>query len=1070
MQLLCIVFFQLIATLSYGQDRLITGIVTDDGGVGLPGVSVKLKNSQLGTMTITDGKFSIKIPPKTADAILVLSYIGYNTTEVPVGDKKTLTVILRENVSSLTEVVIAYGSAKKSDLTGAVGVVNMKDFEKAPVKSLDEALAGRVAGVQVVSPDGQPGNNGDIIVRGVGTFGSAGPLYVIDGFPQEGNAFNNINPNDIESITVLKDASSTAIYGARGANGVIIITTKRGKAGLPVINYNGYAGFQKVTSKMDLMDAYEYVRLQAEIAAALNSSAVTTFVNTSYFSDGKTLDDYKNVKGIDWQDKMYTNAPYMSHSLSISGRSNSGLNYFVSGNLTDQNGLIINSGFKRYQGRVTLEQSFNEKLKVGLITNYSATSSFGTVTSTQTPAVGTNANTNNAQFNLMFNIWAYRPVGNNGTISGLEDDFYDFGSTDAGSARVNPYITTLNELDEKRENNLSANAYIDYEITKGLKLKVTGGVTNISSGREVFHNSLTRGGAPVYSYGAINPNGQNGGINSGLFQSYLNENTLTYSKKIYRDHDLNFLAGFTTQKSMTKGNGFNAINVPNENLGVSGLDEGTLTGSATSYSSMSTMMSYFGRANYNYKNKYFLTGTIRADGSSKFAPGNKWGYFPSGGVSWQLGREKFMQGFKNFLSEAKVRASYGLTGNNRVSDFAYESELRILGSTRTIWNNQAINGLGVQTIYNPNLTWETASTLDMGLELSFLKNKLNLEVGYYNKKTIDLLLNSTISSNSGFTSANQNIGNIRNTGLEISLNSTNVSRGSFYWNTSFNISFNRNRLLALSSNQESRIDNSTSGAFSADFSTGFYIAKLGQPVAQFYGYVYDGLYQVGDFDVSANGIGSTYALKDGVPYYTASKATTQPGDIKLKDLNGDGFINANDATVIGSPLPIHIGGISNNFGYKGFDLNVFFQWSYGNDVFNANRVRMEGLTTGDLRSLGLNMFATYADRWNFDNQEAKYQRVNANGIRYFTTNYVEDASFLRLKTVSLSYSIPEKLLKNIKLGSAKVYLTGQNLYTWTKYTGPDPEVSTRNSALTPGFDYSPYPRTRVIVFGANITF
>ncbi|HSC39461.1 MAG TPA: SusC/RagA family TonB-linked outer membrane protein, partial [Chitinophagaceae bacterium] len=522
--------------------------------------------------------------------------------------------------------------------------VNVQDLQKAPVKSIDDALAGRVAGVMVTSNDGQPGSNAEIVIRGVGSVTqSSAPLYVIDGFPQEDANFNSINPAEVESIEVLKDASATAIYGARGSNGVIIVTTKRGKSAKPVVNYNGYVGAQKPTKLMKLMDPYEYVRLQNDINPY--------YANLFFFSNGKTQEDYKNEKGVDWQDLVLNNAPaFQNHFISISGRPNKTA-YTFSASYADQVGLIINSGFKRYQSRFTLDQDLNDKLKVGVNVNYSYVKSYGQIPSVQN--VPTGQVVNNGNWNFMLSLWTFRPVATSNATdanSFVYDDLVDDPSEGgAPGGRVNPYISTLNEVNNRFATTLTGNAYLNYKIMKDLTLRLTAGVNTVSSETDIFHNSKTNSGSPLTTYGATY--GVNGSISNTSYTSFVNENTLAYNKKIGKKHLINAVAGFTQQSIRGKNSGFAATNLPNESLGIKGIGQGTPYTVSSSAPPLNGMLSYLGRLNYTFKDNYLFTFSFRADGSSKFAPQNRWGYFPSGAVAWKLGNENFMKKIK-FISDA----------------------------------------------------------------------------------------------------------------------------------------------------------------------------------------------------------------------------------------------------------------------------------------------------------------------------------------------------------------------------------------------------------------------------------
>jgi TonB-linked SusC/RagA family outer membrane protein len=1059
--LLTLVLLTVFCAPAFAQQKQVTGIVVDAKGEPMPGVSVIVKGTQIGGPTKLDGSFSIKVP--NSNAILVVSFIGYLTQEIQVGNNVAIKVTLKESQSALNEVVVVgYGAVRKPDLTGAVGVVKMADFEKAPVVSGDQALEGRIAGVQVISPDGQPGSVADIVIRGTGSITqSSGPLYVIDGFPQENSAFSTLNPGDIESMTVLKDASSTAIYGARGSNGVVIITTKRGQTGAPKVSFNSYFGTQQMMKKLQLLNAYDFVRLQNDISSS--------YARAVYFANGRTLDFYRNAETIDWQDKLFRVAPFANYNLSASGKTNN-TNYFVSGNYVNQDGLLINSGFQRWQGRMSLDQKLNDNLTFGLVANYSATKAYGNNTSTQSQGIGPGTQ-NNVQFNMMQAIWSYRPINSSGDLNALETTFQDDEAGDRDLDRLNPYLLALNTVNNVYSNALQSNAYAEVKFAKYFKIRSTAGVNYNSGSAEYFNNTFTRGGSPLTNQGATN--GMSGGVNGSSGYSILNENTLSYTRQINKNNYIDALVAFTDQYTEAKTTAFQSIQVPNERLGVSGLDEGTPFSNAYAEGE-NTQISYLGRINYNYKGKYYLTASMRADASSKFYDGHKWGYFPSAAVKWKILEEPFMKNIKG-ISTADLRISYGTSGNNRVDNYAYSAPIVLSGSgtgTRYSFNNNIITGAVPTKMFNPDLRWETSKMLDIGLETGFLKDRISVEVDYYDKRTSDLLLNSNIPPSLGYSLALENIGDLQNTGLEITLNTVNIRKKNFSWSSSFNISFNQNKVLALSRNQQTRTEFSASTTFSSDFANQpLYVARVGQPIAAFYGYVYDGLYRLADFDAVVSGSATTYRLKGTVPYFT-NATTPQPGDVKFKDLNGDGIIDANDYAVIGNPYPKNYGGFTNDFTYKNFDLSVFFQWSYGNQEFNGNRVTLEGQSTGDTRGLGLNMLATYADYWTPTNDGASMPRplVIAFGQRSFSSRYIEDASYLRLKTVSLGYNIPKSLLSKIRVSNARIYASGQNLWTWTKYTGPDPDVSTKNSPTTPGFDFSAYPRARVIVFGANLSF
>jgi len=1035
-----------MSRLLIAQQTQITGKVTGEDGEPLAGVSVMIKNTKIGGMTNEQGIYTLRLTQSTG--LLVFSSAGYLNKEVPLKKATIYNVSLEQDPQSLKGVVvIGYGSVRRKDLTGSVSSVNMGDLQKAPVKSFDEALGGRIAGVQVVSSEGKPGSSINVVIRGGNSVTqSNSPLYVIDGFPMEdpngdaANIINALDPADIESIDVLKDASATAIYGARGANGVIVITTKRGKPGKTIVNYNGYYGFQESNKRMPVLSPYEFIRLQNDIdpVSTLNLYRVR---NENGVKDTLPLDYYKTVKGINWEDQVMRRAPMQSHHLSLSG-GNAKTKISASFSQLGQEGIIINSGFKRLQGRISIDHEVSEKLKMGLNASYASTKTYGTPTS---------SSGYNNELNLLFSVWAYRPITLLNSTTNLIDVPNDPEVEPNADFRYNPIITAKNELRENYGQNLVANGFAEYAILKNLKFRSSIGITKGTTRSDIFNNSLSRSGNPTTN------NKVNGGITYINSDSWLNENTLTYTQRINVDHVINVLGGFTVQESRSSAFGASAKLLPNETLGLSGLDEGVPLSISSSSSSWS-QASLLGRVNYSFRSKYLFTASIRADGSSRFPSDNRWGYFPSGAFAWRFGSEKFMKPL-HFVSDAKLRTSWGITGNNMVGNFAYYPSIVTPTDGGYMFNNQLNNGSYPSGMGNTDLKWERTEQTDLGLDLDLLQQRLKLTVEVYRKSTSNLLLNANLPGNTGYSSQYKNIGKVRNQGLEIDLSGVVVNGRQFKWTAGFNISFNRNKVLELSQNELSML---TTQYWGDDWKLiPGYIARLDRPVAEFYGHVWDGVYGYEDF----NKVGNTYVLKDNITSNGEPRANVQPGDIKYKDLNGDKIIDNNDRTVIGHPLPIHTGGFTNNFSYKGFDLNIFFQWSYGNDIYNANRLMLE---TG--YKYNTNQFAAYADRWTPENPTSKIPGVKGTLMKTYSTWIVEDGSFLRLKTVSLGYSLPRQMLNKLKINAVRIYVTAQNLYTWTKYTGYDPEVAVRNSALTPGFDYSAYPRAKTAIVGLNVTF
>lgn len=1024
------------------QELTVHGKVSSaDDNLPLPAVTVIIKGTTNGVITDHNGKYTLaKVP---GSATLVFSFVGMKSQEVKVAGKKEINITLQPDAIGIEEVVaVGYGSVKKSDLTGSVGVVQGQALAKAPVASFTEALAGRMAGVRIASVDGQPGSEMNITIRGAGSLTqSTSPLYIVDGFPVENYDPSDLNSEEIESITILKDASSTAIYGSRGANGIIVIETKKGKVGKPVITLNSTYGFQQVQKKIDVMDPYEFVKYQNE----LNPS----FASQNYFQEGRTLDFYTDAQGVNWQNEIFRNSPMTNNNISIRG-GNSETKYSISGSVYDMEGIILNTGFERYQGRVSIDQNISRKLKIGITANYSKKNTFG-----QPVASGTVGSFTSY---LLSRAWGYRPVSGKGNFDLLEED-YDPDLIDQYNVRLNPVTTSNNDYTKDLSGSFLVNAYLQYDILKNLTLRMTGSSSSTNLRSERFYNSKTPQGNLLSLF---NTKGINGSVRTTDIELWSNENTLTYKTIINDSHRITLLGGFSMQESNSDTYGYAAMNIPNEELGIKGLDEGTpYLGYASDGSN--GLVSFFGRADYSYHSKYMLTATLRSDASSKFAPNNKWGYFPSAAFAWNMHNEQFLKSIP-VISNSKLRLSYGVTGNNRVGDFEYFSQLSMpINSSYSFNNATPSKGIIPNNLANKDLTWESTEQINLGYDLGLFKNRIELTIDLYRKTTKDLLLNADIPATSGYTRMYKNVGKIENQGVELTLNTTNVSNKNFRWESSFNISFNQNQVLELTGGQESLF---TTVMFESQYNnTPLYISQIGQPAGMFYGYVFDGVYQFSDFENPSDNV---YILKESVPTNGNSRDLIQPGEIKYKDINGDGVVDNYDLVVIGRGQPIHTGGFNNNISYKGISLNVLFEWSYGNKIYNANRLMFEG--NGNIRT-DLNQFASYIDRWTPENPSNTLFKTGGQGpIGFHSSRVLEDGSYIRLKTLSLGYSIPEKLVKKLDLSKLSVTVSAQNLVSWTNYSGMDPEVSVRNSILTPGFDFSAYPIPRTIVFGLNLTF
>ncbi|WP_333697113.1 SusC/RagA family TonB-linked outer membrane protein [Bacteroides congonensis] len=1034
---------------------LVKGTVKDNLGEGVPGASVQVKGTSQGTITDLDGKFAFSVPNK--NATIVISFIGYITVEQKVDTQKPMVITLREDTKTLDEVVVVgYQEVRKRDLTGSVAKANMNDVLTAPVASFDQALGGRIAGVNVTSGEGMPGGTMNIVIRGNNSLTQENsPLFVIDGFPVEDtSASSTLNPSDIESIDFLKDASATAIYGARGANGVVIVTTKKGKVGRAQLTYDGSFGVQHITRTIPMMDAYEFVKLQNEM--------YPTVVAGSYLMnyEGKqwTLEDYRNIDQYNWQDEIFQTAWQQSHTVRLTGGTE-GVRYNASLSYYDQDGTLLETGYKRMQGRMNTVVR-RGKLNMSLTTNYSRSIQTGS-----TPSATSYSGMNN----LFYSVWGYRPVTSPDTpLSFLMDSATDNAVDSSNDYRFNPILSLKNEYRKNYINNLQMNGFAEYEVIKGLKVKVSAGYTYDARKNDQFNNSKTRYGGPT-STDKVNAQ-----VTRSERLTWLNENTVTYQTNIKKKHFINALAGITFQNSDYEAYAFRTTHIPNESLGMAGMSEGQASTSSSAKSSWS-MLSYLGRINYNYKSKYYATASFRVDGSSKFNKDNRFGYFPSASLAWTFTEEKFMKPINSILSNGKLRFSWGLTGNNRIGEYDYYQLLSVLKSrigsytaTNSIpsgvypFENDATNAGTVPiSLQNKNLKWETTEQWNLGVDLSFFDERIGLTMDIYRKNTRDLLLAAQLPYSSGFYNATKNIGKVRNDGLEISLNTLNIKTRDFQWSSNFNISFNKNKVLALSENQTALL---TAVQFDQNYNgQSSYIAKIGLPMGLMYGYVYEGTYKYDDFNKSGN----SYSLKSSVPHFSTEN-NTQPGMPKYADLNGDGVVDSNDRTIIGRGLPVHTGGLTNDFTYKGIDLSIFFQWSYGNDIMNANRLFFE---SSNNRSRELNQYASYTNRWTADNPTSDIPAAtNSSSNRVISSRIIEDGSFLRLKNVTIGYTFPSQMTKKWKIDKARIYVAAQNLWTWTGYSGYDPEVSVRNSALTPGLDYSSYPRAYSVSFGVSLGF
>lgn len=1035
------------APMLFAQTK-VTGRVTDSSNQPIVGVTVTVKGSPQGTTTSVSGEYSIVA--KSGD-VLVFSFIGYTNAEEKVGTKTRIDVKLvesTEQIAAVEVVSMGYGTSLKRDLTGSVGKVDMSEVMKSNVTNFDQALSGRLAGVVVRSGDGQIGQEANIVIRGNNSLTqSNSPLFVIDGFQSESSQATALSSSDIESMQVLRDASATAIYGARGANGVIVITTKSGQSGKPRVNFSASFTIDQLANKMDLMGPYEFVKLQAEMKPDNMAS--------SYFSDDRDLEWYRDKKGYDWQDEVYRTAFTQNYSISVAGGSPKGTKnatlYNLSFSALDQDGILLNSNFQRYQGRINFTQDLGAKVRFNANVNYTRTATSGI-----TP---TSANNSSSQSGwLIYSVWGYRPITTKADGSDLIADMIDSDAANGNDYRFNPVYSTKNEHKKTYVDLVQANAYLNYKIIQGLDLRISGGYKLNKRRREAFNNTLTYTGYPG------SPSGK--GINGGLYwtdtEEWISEATLTYNKS-FGLHHLKALVGTTLQGQKYTYDGIEATQMTTEKLSLQALYTGTLQPVESLYSNW-RQLSYFGRAEYDYDHRYYLNFTLRADGSSRFPTDNRWGYFPAVGLSWNFSQENWLRDSRA-LSNGKLRFSWGLTGNNRTSSpYDYYAQLDTTPSGSNsydyVFDGAIAPGYYVTSMANSQLKWETTEQYNLGVDLGFFDERIRLTADFYYKETKDLLLSATMPSSSGYTSAMMNIGSLSNKGMEFTLETVNVRTPKFQWTSSFNIAFNRNKILGLADGQRNLLRKvSWDIKYNSDYP---YISQIGSSTGMMYGLLYEGTYKYEDFD----GAEGNYMLKDGIPYHTSvNKGNIRPGDPKYADINGDGVVNENDRTIIGRGQPIHTGGFNNTFTYGGFDLNVFMTWSYGNDILNANRLVFEAGTVTNT-----NQQASYAGRWTPENPASDIPRAGANAMTFYSSRVVEDGSFLRLNSISLGYKLPDRFVRRCGLASARVSVSVNNIHTFTNYSGPDPEVSTRSSVLTPGFDWSAYPRAFGITAGIDLSF
>lgn len=1034
----------LLTTNVFAQQNKITGKVTDETGTTIPGANVVIKGTTTGTATDMNGTYTISAPK---GSVLQFSFIGYTTHSVKVENQAKIDVRLEPETQGLDEVIVTgYGQSRKSDLTGAISSVSTQGLADFKTSSVVEALSGQIAGVQITQADGSPGAGFDIKIRGIGSLnGDSGPLYVVDGFQMDN--IDYLSNADIESMEILKDASAAAIYGARGANGVILVTTKSGKVGKPSITYSGSANYRNISKKLDLLSPYEFVKLQMELDPVK--------FGTTYYREGndattglpyryQTLDDYIGVGGVDWQDEVFKSTWSQDHNIGIQG-GNENTKYNVAYSNYNENGLFKNSSFAKNTAKIRINQKILKNLTLDATLNY-----------VNTKRQGVSTSADNGRFNMLAQILSARPTGGlrlsdeellNSTIDPLIEE-------EGGSiAQVNPIKRTESVKDDKRSDMWQGNVALSWEILKGLTFKTAGSYRLENARFDKFYKEDSR---EAYSNGG-KPYGQTQ-MARGL--RWTNFNYLTYDKKI-RKHRFGAMVGQELSYSsdeflLAQSKDFPFDFLENNNLGL-----GALPSMVSSGFSDKTLLSYFSRLNYNYADRYLFTATVRTDGSSVFSKKHKWAWAPSFSFAWRVNEEHFMKNV-GFVSSLKLRAGWGILGNDRITNYL---SLPLYTPIKYGVGSEIVTALKPKHKPNPDLKWEGSMTTNIGIDLALFDNRLSVTADAFLKDTKDLLMEKSLPYVTGFSYQWQNIGSIRNKGVELSVHSVNLSTESgFKWTTDFNISFIRNTLKKLQPGENHMLQRS---GFDTNFTENDYIAIVGQPLGLMYGYQWDGVYQAEDF--VANGVTGNTSLRPGIA--KNDLIAPAPGVVKYKDVSGpngtpDGVIDANDRTVIGNGTPDYYGGFTNNFSYKGFDLSVMFQYSVGNDVYNANRLYMN---QSDLERT--NKMAEVANRWTPTNTTSEVPSARGQIRNSVYSRFIEDGSFLRLKNITLGYTLPKNLLRKIYVDNLRFYASAQNLFVVTNYSGYDPEVSMRASnPMTPGFDFGAYPKSKVFTVGLDVKF
>lgn len=1024
-----------------GKKKKVSGIILDNNGEPIIGASILVKGTTLGTITDLDGKYSLDNVPE--NAMLEISYIGYKTQALKATDKNLANITLHEDTEVLDEVVVVgYGVQKKSDVSTAVSSVKAEALANNPASDFRQALVGKMPGVQVTTPSGDPEGSVSIRVRGISTVNAGSdPLYIVDGVPME-RGFANLNSNDIESIEVLKDASAAAIYGSRGSNGVVLITTKSGTSDKLTVQYDGYYGIQNVSKKLPMMNAYQY----AEFARDGHNNAYLAEVPGASVNDPNSvrpksyhqiptdlfpyLEGQTGLTDTDWQDAIFRTAGTTGHNISLSGKTQA-INYFISGNYMSKEGIIINSDFKKYSMRMNLDGKY-KRLKFGV--NFAPSYS----TSNSVDASGAGGIVQSAL--MMPPVF---PIYNeDGTYNYQGNGYWRIGTDYQHNEILNPVAMANLQSNVTDRMSIIGKVYAELELFKGLTYKISFGGDYYGAHNDKYRQSgLPLKGKDYYD----SPSNPEGYSSSSFYFNWLIENQLTYTTTINEKHNLSAILVQSAQKETAKSDNVTATDYPNDYIQT--ISGGTVTKGASEKAQWS-IASYLARVQYSFSGKYMLSAAIRADGSSRFGKNNRWGYFPSASAAWRITEENFFkeQSALSFINDMKLRVSYGVTGNFQIGNYEHLATMSldnyILGSGQ----GGLTYGYKPDNIERDDLSWEKNKMVNAGIDLQMFNGLLGVTVDYYNTNTSDMLLNVPVPLLTGYSTSLMNIGRVNNRGWELAVNSQKHFSNDFGYSINANWAKNKNEVKALGPGNAPIIS-------SGSVEHAYYITEVGQPIGNYYLLVQDGIFKTEE------------DLKK-YPHFD----NTQVGDFRFVDVDGDGKLDLDkDRTICGNYMPKFTYGFGGKIWYKGFDFDINFQGVYGNKILNLNRRyidNMEGNVNGTIIAL---------DRWQSEDNPGNGQINKANrkqtGYNGRTSTWhLEDGSYLRLQNVSLGYTLPNKWTSKFYVDKLRIYVSGQNLVTFTKYSGYNPEVNARpDSALTPGEDYGTYPLARTFMFGINLT-